>query len=47
MATKISELKEEDGIMTFTISNIDISYINAIRRTILSDIRICVFKTTP
>lgn len=47
MATKIAELKEEDGIMTFTISNIDISYINAIRRTILSDIRICVFKTTP
>jgi DNA-directed RNA polymerase subunit L len=47
MATKITELKEEDGIMTFTISNIDISYINAIRRTILSDIRICVFKTTP
>jgi len=47
MATKITELKEEDGIMTFTISNIDISYINALRRTILSDIRICVFKTTP
>ena len=47
MATKIAELKEENGIMTFTISNIDISYINAIRRTILSDIRICVFKTTP
>jgi DNA-directed RNA polymerase subunit L len=47
MATKIAELKEEDGIMTFTISNIDISYINALRRTILSDIRICVFKTTP
>ena len=47
MATKIAQLKEEDGIMTFTISNIDISYINAIRRTILSDIRICVFKTTP
>jgi DNA-directed RNA polymerase alpha subunit len=47
MATKVTELKEEDGIMTFTISNIDISYINALRRTILSDIRICVFKTTP
>ena len=47
MTIKIAQLKEEDGIMTFTISNIDISYINAIRRTILSDIRICVFKTTP
>lgn len=33
--------------MTFTISNIDVSYVNAIRRTILSDIPIVVFKTTP
>ena len=27
MTIKIAQLKEEDGIMTFTISNIDISYI--------------------
>ena len=47
MTSKISELKEEDGKMTFTISNIDVSYVNAIRRTILSDIPIVVFKTTP
>lgn len=47
MMSKISNLKEEDGRMTFTISNIDVSYINAIRRTILSDIPIVVFKTTP
>lgn len=47
MASKIANLKEEDGLMTFTISNIDVSYINAIRRTILSDIPIVVFKTTP
>ena len=47
MTSKISELKEEDGKMTFTISNIDVSYVNAIRRTILSDIPIIVFKTTP
>jgi len=45
--SKIANLKEEDGKMTFTISNIDVSYINAIRRTILSDIPIVVFKTTP
>jgi len=44
---KIANLKEEDGIMKFTISNIDVSYVNAIRRTILSDIPIVVFKTTP
>lgn len=47
MPVKIDNLKEEDGLMTFTISNIDISYINAVRRTILADIPICVFKTTP
>lgn len=47
MTSKIANLKEEDGIMTFTISNIDVSYVNAIRRTILSDIPIVVFKTTP
>jgi len=47
MTSKITNLKEEDGKMTFTISNIDVSYVNAIRRTILSDIPIVVFKTTP
>ncbi len=47
MMSKIDNLKEEDGRMTFTISNIDVSYVNAIRRTILSDIPIVVFKTTP
>jgi DNA-directed RNA polymerase subunit L len=47
MTSKIANLKEEDGKMTFTISNIDVSYINAVRRTILSDIPIVVFKTTP
>lgn len=47
MTSKIANLKEEDGKMTFTISNIDVSYINAVRRIILSDIPIVVFKTTP
>lgn len=46
-APKINDLKEEDGIMTFTISNIDVSYANALRRTILADIPVVVFKTTP
>ena len=44
---KVFDLKEEDGLMSFTISNIDVSYVNAIRRTILSDIPIVCFKTTP
>jgi DNA-directed RNA polymerase subunit L len=47
MTSKIADLKEEDGKMTFTISNVDVSYVNGIRRTILSDIPIVVFKTTP
>ena len=33
--------------MTFTITKTDVSYVNAIRRTILSDIPIVVFKTSP
>lgn len=47
MASKIANLKEEDGVLTFTINNTDVSYANAIRRTILSDIPIIVFKTMP
>jgi DNA-directed RNA polymerase subunit L len=47
MSSKVTELKEEDNVLTFTISNTDVSYINGIRRTILSDIPIVVFKTTP
>ena len=47
MTSKVDNLKEEDGKMTFTISKTDVSYVNAIRRTILSDIPIVVFKTTP
>jgi DNA-directed RNA polymerase subunit L len=46
-ASKIIDLREQDGIMTFTITNTDVGYVNAIRRTILSDIPIIVFKTTP
>jgi DNA-directed RNA polymerase subunit L len=47
MSSKVIDLKEEDGLLSFTISNIDVSYVNGIRRTILSDIPVVVFKTTP
>lgn len=47
MGSKVTELKEEDNVLTFTISNTDVSYVNGVRRTILSDIPIVVFKTTP
>lgn len=47
MSAKIVDLKEEDNILTFTINGLDVSYINALRRTILSDIPIICFKTFP
>jgi DNA-directed RNA polymerase subunit L len=47
MGSKVTEIKEEDGLLSFTISNTDVSYVNGIRRTILSDIPVVVFKTTP
>jgi DNA-directed RNA polymerase alpha subunit len=47
MSAKIENLKETDEILTFTISGVDVSYVNAVRRTILSDIPIVCFKTTP
>jgi len=47
MSSKIDNLKEEDNILTFTISGSDVSYINALRRTILSDIPVICFKTFP
>lgn len=47
METKITNLIDNDGVLTFTISSIDVSYVNGLRRTILADIPIVVFKTTP
>jgi DNA-directed RNA polymerase subunit L len=47
MSAKLEHLKEEDDILTFTISEVDVSYVNAIRRTILSDIPVVCFKTSP
>lgn len=44
---KVIDLKEEDGLLSFTLTNTDVSYVNAVRRTILSDIPIFVFKTIP
>ena len=35
------------NILRFTISGINVSLLNAIRRTVLSDIPTCVFKTSP
>ena len=39
MSIKITNMKEEDGMLYFTISGININIANGIRRTILSDIK--------
>lgn len=43
----IEETKEENGILKFTLSGVNVSLANAVRRTILSDIPVVVFKTAP
>lgn len=44
---KISNVEETNDILTFNISNIDVCYVNGIRRVILSDIPCYVFKSQP
>ena len=43
----ISNNSENNNELNFTISNINVSLANAIRRTIISDIDIVVFRTSP
>jgi DNA-directed RNA polymerase subunit L len=47
MNPKVENLTEEDGVLSFTIYNVDVCFVNALRRTILSDIPVIGFKTTP
>ena len=47
MSAKIEELKETGDTMTFTLTGLDPCYANGIRRVIISDIPVVVFKTTP
>ena len=47
MIPRIVNIFENDGILKFTIENINVSLANAIRRVILSEIPIVVFKTFP
>ena len=47
MSAKIEELKEIGDTMTFTLTGVDTCYANGIRRVIISDIPVVVFKTTP
>lgn len=47
MVIKVSNIEENNNILKFNISNINVSYINAIRRIILSDIPCAIFLTYP
>ena len=46
MKASILDISEKD-ILTFTVNNINVSYANAIRRVILSEIPTVVFRTFP
>ena len=43
----ILDNREQNNVLKFTINNINVSYANAIRRVILSDIETVIFKTFP
>jgi len=43
----VIDLFEKDNILHFTINNINVSFVNALRRVILSDIPTIVIRTTP
>ena len=43
----ISKLSEENNELKFTVNGINVSFANAFRRIILSEIPTIVFRTTP
>jgi DNA-directed RNA polymerase alpha subunit len=47
MLPSVNKVSDKNGVLTFTLSNVNVSLANSIRRTILSDIPTVVFKTTP
>jgi DNA-directed RNA polymerase subunit L len=47
MNPRIENVSESDGALTFTLSGVNVSIANAIRRTLLSDIQQVVFRTSP
>ena len=47
MNPQVDKIVENDHELTFTLSGVDVSLANAVRRTIISDIPSVVFKTSP
>jgi DNA-directed RNA polymerase subunit L len=43
----IDSISEEEGILKFTLSGVNVSLANALRRIIISNIKTVVFRTTP
>jgi len=46
MNPHLETLNTNDGSLGFTLSGVNVSLANALRRTILSDIELVVFRTT-
>ena len=44
---KVTNLDDTDNSLRFTLSNVPLSYVNGIRRILLSDVPCIVFKTQP
>jgi DNA-directed RNA polymerase subunit L len=44
---KISNVQEQNGTLSFTLSNINVSYANGLRRVILSDIPVIAIESYP
>ena len=47
MEPSVMDMNEQDNLLKFTISGINVSFANALRRTILSDIPTVVIRTFP
>ena len=47
LTPKVASKNENDDILTFNLSETNVSIANALRRTIISDIRSVVFHTFP
>lgn len=44
---RVDDILEDGNVLQFTLSNVNVSVANGLRRTIISDIKTVVFKTTP
>ena len=45
MEPSVMDMNEQDNILKFTLSNTNVSFANALRRTIISDIPTVVIHT--